>query len=277
MTKITKEDIEKMDYSQLVGLTRERNRPSGGIKTVHEVAVNSLMTSSSKMLEIGSNTGFTSVNMSLLTGCKVEGIDINEASVSEAREYAKDNLDTNTVNFQTATTLKLPFRNGEFDLVWASNVTSFVDDKRGAISEYLRVLKVGGIVAVIPIYYIKDAPKEIIENVSAAINTQIDITSKSMWIELFKDEYDACSLELIYESDFKYDDQGDNVEKFIEAILEKSHLHDLDPLEKEALHERYSKMMILFNENLKYCGYSILLFQKRKIAEEPELFLSTKF
>lgn len=68
MKKYTAEQIKNMDYSSFVGLINERNRPSGGIKTVHTVAVNAFINKNKKVLEIGSNTGFTSVNLALLTG-----------------------------------------------------------------------------------------------------------------------------------------------------------------------------------------------------------------
>lgn len=38
------EDIEKMNYSELVALVKERNRPSGRIKTIQNVAVNAFIT-----------------------------------------------------------------------------------------------------------------------------------------------------------------------------------------------------------------------------------------
>ncbi|MEK7153893.1 MAG: class I SAM-dependent methyltransferase, partial [Patescibacteria group bacterium] len=149
---MTVEDIEKMNYSQFVGLIKERNRPSGGIKTVHTVAVNAFIDNSKRMLEIGSNTGFTSINMSLLTGCEVVGIDSNEPSINEAKSYAEA-LGAHDVDFVTANALDLPFEDASFDVVWSSNVTSFIGDKNKAISEYLRVLKPGGILVVVPIYY----------------------------------------------------------------------------------------------------------------------------
>ena len=62
-----KKNIEELNYSEFVGLINERNRPSGGIKTIQEVVVNARIDKGSKVLEIGSNTGFISVNISLLT------------------------------------------------------------------------------------------------------------------------------------------------------------------------------------------------------------------
>lgn len=51
--------IKEMNYSEFVGLINERNRPSGGIKTIQEVIVNARLDEKKKILEIGSNTGFT--------------------------------------------------------------------------------------------------------------------------------------------------------------------------------------------------------------------------
>lgn len=58
--------IKEMNYSEFVGLINERNRPSGGIKTIQEVIINARLDEKKKILEIGSNTGFTTVNIRLL-------------------------------------------------------------------------------------------------------------------------------------------------------------------------------------------------------------------
>lgn len=57
---------KEMNYSEFVSLINERNRPSGGIKTIQEVIVNARLDEKKKILEIGSNTGFTTVNIGLL-------------------------------------------------------------------------------------------------------------------------------------------------------------------------------------------------------------------
>ncbi len=76
MNELTVTAIEKMHYSDLVGLVRERNRPSGGVRTVQTVAVNAFLGAGSRVLEVGSNTGFTSVNLALLCQGHVVGIDV---------------------------------------------------------------------------------------------------------------------------------------------------------------------------------------------------------
>ena len=203
------EDIEKMNYSELVAFVKERNRPSGGIRTIQDVAVNSFLTKDKKMLEIGSNTGFTCVNISLLTGCKSVGIDINKDSIKEAINYSKEQGVQDNVSFIHASAEKLPFEDGSFDIVWCSNVTSFIENKEKTIREYLRVLKTNGILVIIPIYYIKNPPKEIVSKISEAIGTKIEVWNKSFWTNLFEQiskKYNA-PIELFYSKDFFYEDR----------------------------------------------------------------------
>lgn len=270
------EDIKKMNYSELVALVRERNRPSGGLRTIQNVAVNSFLTKDKKMLEIGSNTGFTCINMSLLTGCECVGIDINEGSIKEAGRYAKKQGIKNKVSFLKADAKNLPFEDGSFDVVWCSNVTSFIEDKENAIKEYLRVLKTNGVLAIVPIYYVKNPPEEIVSRVSEAIGTRIEIWDKSFWTGLFEQiskKYNS-PIDLFYSKDFIYEDRKNFVEGYINTILDKPHLKELSRNIKNQIKEKYKNFIKLFNENLKYAGFSILLYQKRKIKDEMELFLT---
>ncbi len=273
-----KHKIETMDYSEFVGLTRERNRPSGGIKTVHTVAVNAFINSSKKMLEIGSNTGFTSVNMSLLTGCKVTGIDLNDESVAEATRYAKEQKVEKLVSFKKANALNLPFPEKYFDVVWCSNVTSFVSEKSKAINEYLRVLKVGGTLVVVPIYYVKKPPGRIVQKISEAIGVKVEVYSKSFWLELMQGVSVAgkIPIELYYSRDFNYLDRKDFIDDYISELMSKEHLRQFGGKEGNMINKRLKYFMELFNENLKYAGFSIFLFQKRAVSEEKELFLTKK-
>jgi len=273
--KKNKQNINDMDYSSFVGLIKERNRPSGGIKTVHDVAINALIDKNKKILEIGSNTGFTSVNMSLLTGCKSVGVDINQNSVTESIRYAKENNITKSVKFICADTRKLPFKDGEFDIIWVSNVTSFIAEKESAIQEYIRVLRPGGTLVVVPIYYIKPVPDTIINEVSKAIGSLVEKWDKGYWLKLFIDTSNkqGVNLELYYEKDFKYLDRTNIIPKYVSDIIDKN-IKDESIEIKAQINKRFQYFMNLFNENLQYCGFSILLFQKRHCVEESELFLS---
>ncbi|MEM4254628.1 MAG: class I SAM-dependent methyltransferase [Candidatus Woesearchaeota archaeon] len=268
----------EMDYSEFVAFTKERNRPSGGIKTVQQVAVNALVNSSKKMLEIGSNTGFTSVNMALSTGCSVIGIDTNDESIREARRYACEQGVDNLVSFRNINALHMPFKDCSFDIVWCSNVASFINKKEKFFSECLRVLKYGGTLVVVPIYYRKRPPKKLVVAISKAIGCDIKVWHKTSWINLVlnsaaKNNY---FLDLYYCKDFKYLNCQKDIPNYLKTMLKKPHLQLLNSALRSEVAERMSYFMNLFNKNLCYAGFSILLFQKRKAPEEIELFLTTE-
>jgi len=76
--KITPKEIKEMDYNQIIGLIKETNRPPGGRKTVFEIVNRTCIDRESKVLEIGTSTGFTAIELSKLVKCKITSIDINE-------------------------------------------------------------------------------------------------------------------------------------------------------------------------------------------------------
>jgi SAM-dependent methyltransferase len=267
-----------MHYSELVGLIGERNRPSGGMRTVHTVAVHSFLRAESRVLEVGSNTGFTSVNLSLLCRCRAIGIDVNENSIAQAGSYAMAQGVADRVAFLHADATELPFGDASFDLVWASNVTSFIDDKGSAVSEYLRVLTPTGYLAAVPIYYLKTPPPSLLDRVGEAINARLRVWTRAEWIALFQDlaRQRGLALELTFDRDYHYRDRAEALDSYCERILDRPGINSMPTDVRAAVARRYRACMSLFNENLRYCGYSILLFQKRMVQDEDELFLSAK-
>ncbi|MFD7548353.1 class I SAM-dependent methyltransferase [Streptomyces sp. NPDC059816] len=264
--------LSEMDYSTFVGLVRERNRPSGGVRTVQEAAVQARIGAGSRVLEIGSNTGFTSVNLSLLTGASVLGIDINATSVVEAEAYARLHGLSDRVRFQVQDARGLSVEDASFDAVWVSNVVSFVPDKDRMLGEVTRAVKVGGTIIAVPIYYRCQPPTKIVDQVSKAIGTPLDVMSKSDWRAFYET---APDLELYYESDFVYDFIDDqDVERYCDDLMTKESISILDPAMQQQIRAQMSYFMQLFNENLSYAGFSIMLMQKRVERDEVELFTS---
>ena len=272
----TLEQIKNSDYSTLVGIVKERNRPSGGIRTLHEFARGSFLTERKKVLEVGSNTGFSVVNMALLSKAQCCRVDINKNSIDEAREYAKKMGADNLTEFKVGDALNIPYPDNYFDAIWVSNVTSFIDKKEQALKEYFRVLKPFGYLGVAPIYYIKQPPKDLFVKVEELVGTKINVRDLEGWESLIKQSASMAgvALEQCFCKDYIYEDQQDNIDSWLDRILKKDHLEELNADVKAELKERYTQCMKVFNENLKYCGFSLMLYQKRIVRDEDELFIT---
>lgn len=130
----------------------------------------------------------------------------------------------------------------------------------------------------VPIYYVKKPPSRIVQKISEAIGVKVEVYSKSFWLELLQGVSAAgkIPIELYYSRDFNYLDRKDFIDDYISELMSKEHLRRFGKKEGGMINKRLKYFMELFNENLKYAGFSIFLFQKRAVSEEKELFLTKK-
>jgi ubiquinone/menaquinone biosynthesis C-methylase UbiE len=268
--KKIKQEIDQMSLSELVAYSNEMNKPSGGIKTIHTIIRNAFITQKSTILEIGCNTGYSSIEIKRLTGANVYGIDTIKRSIKLARQNAeRTGL---KIKFSIADATKLKFKDESFDVVFCSNVTSFIKNKELAITNYKRVLKQYGFLAAVPIYYIRKPPVSLLKKVSKELNAQIKYYTKKEWVKIFEDE----SLELCYLEDYIYKtNTPDEIDAYIKNVILKSPVLIHAPNDvKKAIYNKYFKQLMIFNENLKYTGFFISIYRKIPLDYQKELFPS---
>lgn len=272
MENLTPKEIENMDYNQLIGLVRETNRPPGGRKTIMEIAQKTFLNKDSKVLEIGTSTGFTPIEISRLVECEITSIDINETSLKEAERRAR-NEDFNKIKFMEADVNHLPFKDNKFDVVIVGNVLSLMSNKEKAFEECRRVCKKNGFIVAIPMFYLKKPSQKLIDNISNAIQVDITPLYKSDWNKFFE----IPMLEVYYEEDYCFDYMEDStIKKFVENILNRDHLKQMKKESFEVLKKKYTEYMYLFRDNLSKMGFSLVLLSNKKIWEDPELYTSKK-
>lgn len=268
----TKVDIEKMDYNQLIGLVRETNRTPGGYKSLARIAQNSFLKPDSRVLEIGTSTGITSIELASTVGCKLNAIDINPVSIEEAKARAKRKGVDHLIDFEIQDATNTTFADGTFDMVFCGNVTSLISNREKAFQEYNRVLKEGKCLAAIPMYYIKQPSEKLLDDVRAAIQVNIIPWDKKYWFDFFT----QGTLDLVWYENYKFDYIEDaEIEKFTDDILSREHLKELNKDAYETLVKKYKEYMFLFRDNLSHMGYSLMLLRKEDKAIDPELFTST--
>lgn len=101
------------------------------------------------MLDIGCGGGATIQRLLKRSdAAKVYGLDISEQSVTKAREL-NANLLGKQVFIEQGSAAKLPYKNEQFDLVTAVETVYFWPNLPACLQEVKRVLKPGGIFAII--------------------------------------------------------------------------------------------------------------------------------
>ncbi len=269
---ISSDDIKKMNYVQFISLIQETNRCPGGKHSINKIVQNSFIDSNSIVLEVGSNTGFTSLEIARTAKCKVFGIDIEQEAVEIAKNKLKSDTQEiqNLVSFGTGSALEIPFPDNYFDLIVTGGATSFIADKQSAIKEYYRVLKPWGFLSVTNLCYINTPPNNIIEQVSKIIGVNIETWGPDEWLNLFSKQN---KFELYLFEKYKlYERKKNIIDDYIDYFMQKPHLKDLSLDTKEAIKFRWRDTISVFNENHKYLGFILTLFRKAHIEEEIELF-----
>ncbi len=272
LKNITPQEVKKMSYNELIGLTKETNRPPGGATTIMKIAQHTFLNKDKKVLEVGTSTGFTAVELASLTQASIHAIDINPVSLEEAEKRAKTYHVDHHIQFEKQDVTTLPYENNYFDLAFIGNVFSLVSDADKAFSECNRVLKKSGFLAAVPMYYTREPSQKLLDDVSQAIQVKVSALKKDYWTSFFN----RAPFKVCFAQDYQFDIISSNkVEQFVENICAREHLKELSSETMDTLKIIYRDYMQLFKENLAHMGFTILVLQK-EVEYDEELFTATK-
>src|SRR3989344_2545720 len=260
MNKITKEYVKSLSYTDFISLIKETNRCPGGKNSIREIVQNTFVGQDSKVLDVGSNTGFNSLEFAHITKSKVYGIDISESCVNASNNLlSKDTKDVKKrVTFKVGSAYDIPFEDNYFDLVMCGGATSFMDNKSKAVSEYFRVLKPWGFLAATQLFYSKKPPQKVLDAVSKIIGTQIKYLEKTDWLNILSVNN---KYELYYFTEYKFESKSNkDIADYANMFLQKPHIADLDQDAKQEIRNKWSSYMTTFSENNEYLSYFTALF-----------------
>lgn len=113
-------------------------------QTLDVIAKMAGVSSSSKVLDVGSGIGSSCLYLATKYGCFVTGIDPVEDQVVYSKERTKIQKLQNLATFQLGRADAIPLENKTFDAVISNEVFCHIKDKEQALSECYRVLNFGG-------------------------------------------------------------------------------------------------------------------------------------
>lgn len=99
------------------------------------------------VLDVGCGTGdFLRLLAPIVSPGKAVGLDLSETMIAEAIRRSADNLEN--LSFRVGSALELPFHDGSFDRVLATQVLLHIPDPWGALAEMKRVLAPSGMISI---------------------------------------------------------------------------------------------------------------------------------
>lgn len=275
LEEMTIRDIETMKYADFVALIRETNRCPGGKHTIQRIREIINIDKETNVLEIGSNTGFTSLEFAHITRASVYGIDISQQCVAESnRLLSTDTIDVqNRTKFKVSDACSTSFENEKFDIIMTGGATGFISDKNKVIHEYMRLLKPWGYLVMTPLIYHTKPPVEIVQQVSEIIGAKISPMFVGDWVSLV---HKICpEFELYFtEAHTLMSRTSEEISSYVDFFMKKEHMQGIRQEIKEAINRRLRSHLGVFNDNHKYLGYEIIIFRKCNYLEEPEFFIS---
>jgi ubiquinone/menaquinone biosynthesis C-methylase UbiE len=159
----------------------------GGFDATRELIDLCPINENSCVIDIGCASGKTACYLAQRYDCNVLGVDILPAMVERAKERARAEGVAGRVEFKVGDAQNLPLGDDLFDVVLGEFITGLVDDKAGAISEYVRVAKPGGMIGLNEATWLKaPPPQEIIGFLAGAVGFKEALFTVEGWKELLE-------------------------------------------------------------------------------------------
>lgn len=261
--ELTVSDIEDLPYVTLLARLGESNRPPGGIDTIRQLIVNCHIRPEISVLHAGCNAGFSSREIARMTGCTMIGVDISGDMAAKAELIArKEGLDR--LRYQQADMRALPFPDHRFDITFSAGALAFVDGHRAALNEWIRVTRPNGLIADAELFYREPPPASIRTDVADVIGVEVPHYDAGYWPELFS----GPQLEPWYDYEAPVKTWDDDVIVGYVRRLVAHKMGGAPEAVRQALQRRLVETFRIFDANLRYMSYQIIV--RRRVADDAE-------
>jgi ubiquinone/menaquinone biosynthesis C-methylase UbiE len=182
------EELEKLGWYDLLSVAFDFPFCIiGGLQSSLDLAELCEVDEETRVLFVGSGTGFTACYWAKEFGCEVVGIDIAEEMIEKSREHAKEMGIEEKVDFKKGDANSLPFEEETFDVVISEFVAHLLD-LAPMFEEAFRVIRKGGKFGLNEMFKKEDVPSEkrdilaqAEEKISKAVGVEFQLKSPSAW------------------------------------------------------------------------------------------------
>ncbi|BAW96835.1 putative gamma-tocopherol methyltransferase [[Synechococcus] sp. NIES-970] len=126
------------------GGTERLNRRQAQIELIEEFLAWGKVEQIERFVDVGCGIGGSTLYLAEKFNAEGVGITLSPVQANRATERAAAHNLTEQTEFKVADALNMPFRDGEFDLVWTLESGEHMPNKRQFLQECTRVLKPGG-------------------------------------------------------------------------------------------------------------------------------------
>ncbi len=256
-TRCTIEKCDIFDFmAKYVGLSVLH---PGGFLATKKLGNSCRIGRDTKVLDIACGKGTSAILLAKEFGCRVEGVDISEDLIEEAKVFARRNRVAEKVSFRVDDALDLAYSDNEFDVAVSQAMLILVSDKSKAIQEAKRVVKPGGYAGWLELSWKKQPPEEFMDAVSNEICAycMTNVLTYEDWENLFHD----AGFSKIEIKKFSMDMSG-----MRGMIRDEGFGNTIKVMAKYLFNPRVRKRMnnlnTFMNSNPEYFGYGIYIARK---------------
>ena len=179
---------DEVGHNFLARLGKTRLRP-GGRKATEWLIASGDFNKDKKILEVACNMCTTAIGLAQKFGCKIQGVDLDEAALEKARANIAMHGLQDKIHVQRANAMVLPFEDESFDIVINEAMLTMlpVQAKMKAVAEYFRVLKPGGFLLTHDVMITTEDSEAVLQQLREAINITVTPLTKQGWKNVFLD------------------------------------------------------------------------------------------